>query len=385
MKLRVLLLLVSLLVGAAVVRADSLAASSILDPTHPFEIESARLRFTYFDQDGKGYQSLAGGPRFGPGSERLWVAEPQLEITAKQGDRITWRMWIPFDVVSAASPDAVDAISTASRYQEAGAMDISATYKATRVDEISTRFSVHLEENFRSWSMGLGWTRHFAEDNAVFQASLNQTIDWFDTYFLGGATSGRAGRSTTNLNLGFTQILSPTTVGNLNYGFSIQTGELGNTWNTVPIGDGSHGSEILPSLRHRHAFVGRLVQALPWHGSLKVYYRFYVDNWCAYANTIEASLYQRINRYLYVRANYRATFQKRVDFYTELAPLNSDADRTADSDLANFTAQTFGGKIALDLPLRKLKSFAADLGYERYIRSNNLQVNVCSCSVGFHY
>jgi hypothetical protein len=378
-------LLVPLLAGAALARADGLATSGILDPAQPFQIESARLRFTFFNQDGRGYQSLAGGPMFGPGSERLWVAEPQLEITARQGDRLTYRMWIPFDVVSAASPDAVDVVSTASRYQEAGAVDLAANYKATRVDEISTRVSVHLEENFRSWSMGLGWTRHFAEDNAVFQASLNQTIDWFDTYYLGGATSGRAGRSTTNLNIGFTQILSPTTVGNLNYGFTIQTGTLGNTWNTVPLVDGSHGSEILPSLRHRHAFVGRLVQALPWNGSLKIYYRFYVDNWGAFANTIEASLYQRINRYLYVRGSYRATFQKGVDFYTELAPLNSDADRTADSDLANFTAQTFGGKLALDVPLRKLKSFNADIAYERYIRSNNLQVDVYSCSVGLKY
>jgi hypothetical protein len=232
--------------------------------------------------------------------------------------------------------------------------------------------------------MGLGWTRHMAEDNAVFQATVNQTFDWFDAYVVGGANRQRVARSTTNANLSFSQILSTTTVGDVNYGLTVQNGELSNTWNTVPLVDGTHGTEILPSVRIRHALVGKLVQWLPWQASLKVSYRFYIDSWGAIGNTLELYLYQRITRMLYVRATYRAHFQRGVDFYQELAPLG-DGYRTADSDLANFTAQTFGGKVALDLPLRKLRGLGIDFAYERYVRSNDLRVNTYSTSVGLTF
>lgn len=369
---------------ATTAHADSLAQEGVLGRPRPFQIESARLRFSFFDQAGHGFQSLAGGPRFGPGSEEMWVAQPQLEVVAKQGERITHRLWIPVDIISAASPDAVDAVSTASRYQEAGTVDVASTYKVSRNDELLTRFSVHLEENFRSWSFGLGWTRHFADDNAVVQASLNQALDWFDAYNPGGSNRERVGRSTTNANLSFTQILSPTTIGNLNYGFTAQSGELSNTWNTVPTVTGDHDAEKLPKRRYRHALVGKLVQALPWNASAKLSYRFYVDNWGAIAQTIEVFLYQRITRYLYARATYRAHIQKGVDFFTELAPLDN-AIHTADSDLADFVAHTFGAKVALELPLRKLRGFGVDVSYERYVRSNDLRMNIYSASLGFQF
>ncbi|MEO6952484.1 MAG: DUF3570 domain-containing protein [Polyangia bacterium] len=381
MKLVVALLSLSWMVMVSVVAADTLSGSGILDPGKPFRIDSVRLRYTFFDQSGRGYQSLAGAGARGPGSEQLSVSEPQVEVIAHQGSRITHRIWAPLDVVSAASPDAVDAISRASRYQEAGGIDVASTFKADRDNDVGTRFAIHLEENYRSWTMGLAWTRHMAEDNAVLQASVNQTFDWFDAYNLGGSNRGREARSTTNANVAFTQILSPTTVANLNYGFTLQTGELSNTWNTVPLVDGTHGTEVLPHLRTRHALVGRLVQGLPWNGSFKVSYRFYIDSWGAIGNTLELFLYQRITRWLYARATYRAHFQRGVDFYTQLALLGN-AFRTADSDLADFSGQTAGGKLALELPLRRIRVLNVDLAYERYWRTNDLRVNVYSASVG---
>ncbi len=383
---RALTLACALALSTVSARADE---SGVLAPRQAFTIESARLRFSFFDQSGHGYQSLASNRRFGPGSEEMWVAQPQVEVVAKQGERITHRLWIPVDIISAASPDAIDAVSTASRFQEAGTIDVNSTYKVRRNDELTTRFSVHLEENFRSWSFGLGWTRHLADDNAVVHATLNQTLDWFDAYNPGGSNRERVGRSTTNANLSFTQILSPTTIGNLNYGFTAQSGELSNTWNTLPLTTGEHDSEKLPSRRYRHALVGKLVQALPWNGSAKLSYRFYVDNWGAIAQTIEVFLYQRITRWLYVRGTYRAHIQQGVDFYTELAPVIppslSVPERTADSDLADFVAHTWGCKLALDLPLRKLRGFGVDVSYERYVRTNDLQMNIYSASLGFQF
>ena len=58
-----LIALLCALCGAA--RAQSLSEDEILGPTGGFRIDSARVRYTHYDQTGRGYQSLAG-PVFGP-------------------------------------------------------------------------------------------------------------------------------------------------------------------------------------------------------------------------------------------------------------------------------------------------------------------------------
>ena len=115
-----------------------------------------------------------GGP---PGSEELTVEQPQVEVVAHQGDRITHRLWIPMDVVTGASPDAidgdygVDAISTASRTNEAGAIELASTWQATRATAATLSGGFHIEEPYRSWHLGLAVAHSFADDNAVIAIS----------------------------------------------------------------------------------------------------------------------------------------------------------------------------------------------------------------------
>jgi hypothetical protein len=60
--------------------------------------------------------------------------------------------------------------------------------------------------------------------------------------------------------------------------------------------------------------------------------------------------------------------------------------RSADSDLAGLHAQTVGGGLAIDLDsVGQLRRMHADVGYERYFRSNDLRVNVYTCAVGFGF
>src|SRR6185437_11177487 len=103
-------------------------------------------------------------------------------------------------------------------------------------------------------------------------------------------------RSTSNANLGATQLLTPLTVVLLGYGFTIQGGTLSNIWNSVPLADGTRGAELVPRRRLRHAVSGRLLQWLPWQGALKLGLRFYADSWGSTAETADAALSQRIGR-----------------------------------------------------------------------------------------
>ena len=372
----------ALLPPLAVAADEPLATDAIFGAPRPYSIESVATRFSHYSQTGHGYQSQAGGP---PGSEELTVEQPQLEVIAHQGDRITHRIWVPVDIVTAASPDALDAVSTASRTNEAGSVELASTWQATRATAATVHGGFHLEEPYRSWDVGAAVAHSFADDNAVIAASVNQYTDWLDTFDLHGTRLERAGRSSTNLNLGITQLLSSTTVGHLDYGVTLQNGTLGNTWNAVPLATGALGEEKLPGFRQRHAFVGRLAQWLPWRGALHLYYRFYVDDWGLLAHTAEAELYQRVGPWLWLRATYRVHQQSGVSFFTTAASPLAEL-RSADSDLAPFIAQTFGGAVGVDLRMiPRLRALTADFSYERYVRTNDLQVDIFSVGLGLRF
>lgn len=379
---RALLVAGVLIVGAGRADADPLSSQAIFAPPRPYAIESVRTRYTHFDQSGRGYQSQAGGP---PGDEWLTVDQAQLEIVARQGERITHRLWVPLDIVSAASPDALDAISTASRVNEAASVEIASSYQATRAATLGLHGGFHVEEQFRSWDVGAAVAYRFADDNATVAASVNQYLDDFDHFDIHGVRLGRVGRSSTNANLGLTQLLSTTTVAHLDYGVTLQNGVLGNTWNVVPLPLGALEGELLPGFRQRHAFVARLVQWLPWQGALHLYYRFYVDDWGILAHSAEAQLYQRLSPWLWLRAVYRVHQQGGARFFTvQAAPTATLA--TADSDLAPLVAQTLGGAIALDVPLgRRVRALQAEFGYERYVRTNDLSIDIYTCALGLRF
>jgi uncharacterized protein DUF3570 len=352
-------------------------------------IQSVMTRITAFDQYGHGYQSQAG-PVLGPGSERATILEPQLQVVATQGDRLTHVITVPIDVVTAASPNSispksVDVLSGASRHVVSGTLDWGTTYRMDSASDLSMTSGLHLEEPFRSWHGGLGGSHSFAGGDTVVSANVIEVFDWFDRFDIMGNRHGRAERSSTTASIGVTQIVTPTMLVGLNYGLTVQQGELGNTWNSVPLTSLERGPEILPDERVRHAFVARAAQFLPWNGALRLYYRFYVDDWGVVANSLEGQILQRLSRFVYVSALYRYHEQSGVDFYTTRGSPDLQL-RTADSDLATLHSQTVGGKISVDAPMNgDVRVLHFEAGYEYYVRDNGLSMNIVTCATGYHF
>src|SRR5580692_1141245 len=329
----------------------SIADGEILDSKDQgLRIVSVGTQVAAFDQWGYGYQSR-DGPVRGPGSERTTILEPQAEIVATQGDRMTHRVWVPFDVVTSASPLVhPDVVSSASRHVISGTFDWLTNYRVNPVTDVAAHSAFHLEEPFRSFSASMGFSRSFAGDASVLSASALEVFDWFDHFDVYGNRHGHESRNGTTGSLGFTQVLTPTTVVNVNYGITRLEGELGNTWNVVPLAIGVRGPELLPGARTRHAIVGRASQWLPWNGALRLYYRFYADDWGIVAHSLEGQLMQRLSPALYLGGYYRFHTQTGASFFTTLAP-DDGSLRVADSDLAPLDSHTIGGKMVVDLPM----------------------------------
>jgi hypothetical protein len=363
--------------------------AAILGGPEPFRLESLMARYTMYAQDGHGWQSRQSTPS-APGSEWLRVYEPQLELVFRQGDRWRHRAFIPVDFVASASPvvPGPDAISAASKENQGGSLDWTSSYRADAQETWDFRAGIHIERMYRSWVVGGGYRRSFLDDDATIAANVNQVNDWFDTYDVTGARHGHGNRSTTNANVGFTRVLSPEAIAEVNYGLTVQSGELGNTWGSVPLSNGWQGTESYPHTRIRHALVGRIAQWLPWNGAVRLFARGYADDWGIAAGTFELELLQRFSRMFYVRASYRVHRQTGASFFTTLAdPAQTPA--TADSDLQELTAQSLGLKLAFDVPVSP-RLFGArtthfDVGLTRYFRDNDLAVWVLSCGFGLRF
>jgi Protein of unknown function (DUF3570) len=357
---------------------------SVIVRAPAYQFQSVAVRFTYFDQDGLGYQSAAG-PVAGPGSERTTIAEPQSEVVVALGDRLIERVTASVDHKLYGLPvgTAVDVISSPSRINEAEQIDSDSTYVWNRTTTLGFHATYHLEEPLESWGLGTFLTRSFADDNTVLAASLYQLVDWFDNFRLSGKRFGRDVRSTTNANLGITQLLTPTTIVVGGYGFTVQGGTLTNTWNSVPLSDGTRGAEVVPRQRFRHALSGRLVQWLPWQGALKLGYRFYADSWGSVAHTVDAALSQRLGR-LTLDVGGRYHRQSAVDFFGIVFDPAVTGYRIADSDLAALTAYAVSAGARWDQPVghRGHQIYFAVTG-EHYRRTNDLHVDFVSGAVGW--
>jgi len=370
--------------------SPSMSDEAILGTPSLFKLESILTRYTVYQQDGHGWQSRQSTAT-APGSEDLSVYEPQIQAVFAQGDAWRHTVSVPVDIVTAASPvvPRPDVITAASRYNQAGAVEDTSTYKSDRDTSISLHTAVHVERMFRSWAFGGGWLRSFLDGDATLGLSLNQANDWFDAYDVTGTRMGHKNRSTTNGNIAFTRLLSTTTIAEVNYGFTLQSGELGNTWSSVPLVGGGRTTETFPETRERHALVGRLSQWLPWSGALHLFARAYADNWGIYASTTEVQLLQRLSPLLYIQGTYRLHVQTGASFFTTLLSTATTTPATADSDLQELTAQSVGMKVAADIPVSPrifgARSTHFDIGLTRYFRDNDLTVWMFSCASGLSF
>ncbi len=371
--------------GAGRARADETDAHQQADDP---SVSSFDLRLGWFEQDGHGFQSQTQ-PSGKPGSERATIVQPMALFRIRQGKHVQHTLVIPVDIVTAASPDALDAISSASQRNEAAGIDMT-TAIAACVNDFVIRWGVHVEEPLRAGNWGAAWTRHLAEDNATVTLSGNASFDYFDNISQEGYTDEQRSRVAANANLGASQILSPTTLVDGSYGITYQVGVLEQTWNAVPRGPMRVPlGEKFPHQRTRHALFGRVAQMVPLtHTTLKLAYRYYVDDFGLSAHTVELRAYQYLSRWLVVRGSWRFHTQTGVDFYTENAvnlmtgPLTP---RTADSDLGPFDADELGVKLML-LPRRApwpwLRPHSFALSYERYTRDNGLSMDVLALEWG---
>jgi hypothetical protein len=104
------------------------------DPLADLRVEQMAFRFSIFQQEGRGLQSQAEidrtpGAAIQRGSEHAWIFQPMLSAIIRQDRNTTHSLTLPVDIVTAASPDALnpDVQTNASRENEAAGLDLVTT------------------------------------------------------------------------------------------------------------------------------------------------------------------------------------------------------------------------------------------------------------------
>jgi hypothetical protein len=375
---------IALVAAASGASADP-SDAEIIGRDPGWRIEDVELRTSYLDQHGHGYQSQ-DGPVGQPGGEAMWLVEPYAMVTVRQSENVVHEITVPVDAITAASPDAVDAVSSASLRNAAVDVEIRTTIRRSERDTLSTRFAGHHEEPMSGGTAGAGWVRSLADANATVGVNGTLIIDGFDFHDHTGHYLGKTARETANLSVTGSQLLSPTTVIDGSYGVTVQHGTLNPTgWNAVPTSDGLLADEVMPRERVRHALTVRIAQHVPLtRSTVKLWYRAYADDFGLRASTVEANAYQYLAPWVYVRGGYRYHHQSGVAFFTTrlATPFDSQMSRTSDSDLAPLAATEWSLQIATVRARGPLGAWSVSAELLRYVRTNDLQITTVSFAIG---
>ncbi|HTJ81164.1 MAG TPA: DUF3570 domain-containing protein, partial [Polyangiaceae bacterium] len=381
---------------AAATQSSAGDLASLRDDDSPgFRVERFEFATAFFYQEGHGLQSQAG-PVDGRGSERAWIIEPMATMRLRQSDSVVHDVLFAVDIVSAASPDALDAVAHASEYNESFTGEVTTTIQTSKEFSFGARYGAHAEEPLRSVTAGPILTFHLFDDNTVLSASATVVADGFDDLRVDGHDRGFLSRTTFSGNFAWSQILSPTTLFSLSLGLTEQWGTLAQTWNSVisyraPGKDGpsiQRLGEKFPVTRNRNALEAHLAQHIPaTHTTVKGRYRFYFDENSVFAHTTEIEVDQYIVPWLVLTGRYRFHVQPAIDFWVPYVIGNpaSPTPRTSDSDLEDFVAREIGAKLTFmrdqaPAALRDTDSFT--LGYSHYFRTNDLAVDMVIAGYG---
>jgi hypothetical protein len=174
--------------------------------------------------------------------------------------------------------------------------------------------------------------------------------------------------------LAYTQILDPQMLVQVAYELGHAEGFQSSPYRFVGIGgDGRCGGSALlcvpeshPSLRTRHAFVIRARRAFDDQLSADVDYRFYIDDWGLYANTIAAQLNWMHDEHGLVALRYRFHQQGAAAFYRRTYPTPTG------------TLQY----VSRDRELSSLFTHRVALSYERRIEIGEIIVRVAAALGG---
>ena len=303
----------------------------------------------YYDQDGD-HSPVTGGI----GTEELDVISPVFVVRWDKSEKWSFQSSIGIDTITSASTDNMDlgeaVVSGASRVDARAFTQLTAT-RATGTQNLGFTLGLSNEYDYQSLQAGLSWNRSFRANNTTVGASVRHYNDTVELYGIDGVQRGDDSRTTTDLTLSLSQVLSPKTILSVELYVSDQSGFLSTPFHEVLLApepgaaEGLRVAERLPDARRRTAVGLRLNHAVTPRFVPRLYYRFYDDDWGISASTIELEPHFRVSerRSLWIFPILRYHSQESSDYFAPAGTfVGNEPFITADRDLGEFTSEKLG-------------------------------------------
>ena len=286
-------------------------------------------------------------------SDRTLVVTPEVHFkTQREGNVTNVDLVYLADSWSSASVDIRTAATTTVRERRDEA-DVGLR-RTIDTSELSLGYRFSHETDYISNAVSLGLRHEAFSRNTTLEARVSGALDIVRRS--GDAFFERQVRSF-GVWLGFTQILSKTTLLQLSYENRGAFGYLASPYRFVAVGGGGHCGptailcvpEIHPTRRIRHAAVVRLRQAVSKAWSLGAAYRFYVDDWKIISHTGMADVRWQPKQWAMLVLDYRYYQQSGTFFYAMIYQrINAGDYLTRDRELSPMASQRLGLRFELN-------------------------------------
>ncbi|MES2543363.1 MAG: DUF3570 domain-containing protein [Bacteroidota bacterium] len=403
-------------------------------------LESTEVEFltSYYKQDGI-HSAVSGGS----GTENLYDITPTFVVAMPLSDDETLTVDAGLSAYSSASssninpfdtdnPDPWQASSGASQSDQLTSLSVSYSKSSDDRNTIwNTHFSGSIEYDYSSFGFGGGLTKLFNKKNTEITISANAYLDkWapiypkelqvfsdngnnlnggiFDDFIITGNTAynpnkfkfhDNKNRNSFAISFSFSQVINKKMQASLFLDVLQQQGLLSTPYQRIYFGDISNSFintfqladdiERLPDSRFKLPIGARLNYYINERIILRMYYRFYTDNWGIQAHTANIEIPIKLTDKYTVFPMYRYYTQTASDYFAPKdSHLSTESYYTSDYDLSNFDANQFGfGINYLDIfTSRKIWKFGlknVDFRYNHYERSDGLKANIFSISFKF--
>jgi hypothetical protein len=314
-------------------------------------------RYEYYDED----------------NNRMTIETHSVYFEQKLVDSVTAKGELIYDGISGATP-----VGTHNAKGKVLTSKVEDIRRAANL-ALDWRFSNHLitpgfayskESDYVSYGISLGDAVEFNDKNTILQFGASHNFD--DVRHSDRKTW--SSKDSTDVIIGISQLLSPTTVADAAFTFGYDDGYLDDPYRLAeyhptifPKGFNIGVPERRPAHRSREIFFTSLTHHFnDLDASLEISYRFHHDSYEVFSHTLGLTWHQRLGKYLIVEPMFRFYEQSAASFYTTTfsGPFTANPRGLHSSDyrLSEFYSLDFG----LQVTVIVTDYFHIVAGYHRY-------------------
>lgn len=285
-------------------------------------------------------------------SDKTTVISPRVRANKTLGEGGTTNLDVTYaaDIWTSASVDIRASASVRPVTEQRDEIDLGVRHELGDV-HLRGAYRFSTEHDYTSHGLTAGAAIDLAQNAATLDANLHV---FADTVGQSGNPSFSRALTTFDAALSYTQVLDPSMFMSLTYELAHNSGYQASPYRYVGVAGSGFGClgasmclpEYVPSSRLRHALAFLIRRALADSLSLGLNYRLYFDDWGLTSHTALLDIGINLGPQTLLSLRYRFHLQGAVSFYQAIyQTLNVDQYRTRDRELSELTYHRAGAEL----------------------------------------